>query len=248
FTTIWYQQCLRNSSSLTDTFIYNLGAALTNFSTMAFQGISYSTASVGVDGEDPVYAVFQCRGDLKVSSCYACEQIAANRLTQACQNSVGARIQLDGCFLRYDNRSFFNLDTNAIMALCNVQNTSNITVLTAIDDVMGRVLSLAPAQEGFAYSLTASFSRNLNITLGNFFAMASQGTYYSTATADIFGTDPLYAVFQCRGDLTVETCYVCVQKAAALRDTCTKSVGARIQLDGCFLRYDNRSFFSLDTD
>ncbi|KAH7284378.1 hypothetical protein KP509_34G051900 [Ceratopteris richardii] len=152
FISVIYQDCLRNSSSsLTTSFSRNLNIALGNFSTMASQGTYYSTATASASGTDPLYAVFQCRGDLTVETCYVCVQNATALLPNACPKSVGARIQLDGCFLRYDNRSFFSLDTNVRLALCNVKNDSDITTLTAIQNAMGRVISLAPQQQGFAF-------------------------------------------------------------------------------------------------
>ncbi|KAH7284546.1 hypothetical protein KP509_34G059000 [Ceratopteris richardii] len=151
FLTSWYQDCLRNSSSsLTTTFSRNLDTALRNFSTIASEGINYSATTVGLSGTDPVYAVFQCRGDLTTQSCSVCVQNATSRLPDACPKSVGARIQLEGCFVRYDNSSFFSLDSDAIELLCNVENTSDVTALTAIQNVMGKVVNLAPTQGGFA--------------------------------------------------------------------------------------------------
>ncbi|KAH7284375.1 hypothetical protein KP509_34G051600 [Ceratopteris richardii] len=152
FLSLLYQDCLRNSSSsLTASFSRNLNITLGNFSTMASQGSYYSTATTGVSGTDTLYAVFQCRGDLTVETCYVCVQNATALLPDACPKSVGARIQLDGCFLRYDNRSFFSLDTNVRLTLCNVKNNTDITALTAIQNAMGRVISLAPQQRGFAF-------------------------------------------------------------------------------------------------
>ncbi|MCO5597767.1 hypothetical protein L7F22_051849 [Adiantum nelumboides] len=146
-----YQECLRNTTLLSTAFTRNLDAALLNFTSLSSQGSKYanSTASGGSSGDDMVYAVFQCRGDLSTQSCTQCVQYAA-QLRQVCPESVGARFRLDGCFLRYDNQSFFSLDTDVVSALCNTANLSDVVTLRAIGDLMQRVTSEAPKQGGWA--------------------------------------------------------------------------------------------------
>ncbi|MCO5597764.1 hypothetical protein L7F22_051846 [Adiantum nelumboides] len=146
-----YQQCLRNTTSLSTAFTRNLNAALLNFTSLSSQGSKFanSTASGGSSGDDMVYAVFQCRGDLSTQSCTQCVQYAA-QLRQGCPESVGARFRLDGCFLRYDDQSFFSLDTDDVLASCNPANLSDVVILRAIGDLMQRVTSEAPKQGGWA--------------------------------------------------------------------------------------------------
>ncbi|KAH7373453.1 hypothetical protein KP509_17G056900 [Ceratopteris richardii] len=117
---------------------------------MASQGIKYSVATLGIPNTNPVYAAFQCCGDLTAHSCYVCVLNATHHLYDACLNSLAARVQLDGCFLRNENRSFFSLDLNYITGLCYSQETSDVTALRAIQEVMEGILSLAPKQGGFA--------------------------------------------------------------------------------------------------
>ncbi|KAH7373452.1 hypothetical protein KP509_17G056800 [Ceratopteris richardii] len=146
FPSFIYQECLVNTSSS----VASIFSALQNFSVMAVQGIKYSEASFSIYDRNPVYAAFQCRGDLTAHSCYVCVVDATHHLYGLCPNSLAARVQLDGCFLRYDNRSFFSLDLNVSFSICDSQETSDVTYLTAIQEVMEGILSLAPKQGGFA--------------------------------------------------------------------------------------------------
>ncbi|KAI5080921.1 hypothetical protein GOP47_0004104 [Adiantum capillus-veneris] len=150
-----YLQCLQNtsSSSLSSSFTRNLAAALLNFTSLSSQGASKSGMNVvGSSGPDMVYAAFQCRGDLSGQSCGECVQNATVRLPQECPQALGARVRLDGCFLRYDNQSFFELDATYVIGFCNVENTSDAATLQTIADLMDNVTNEAPKQEvdGFA--------------------------------------------------------------------------------------------------
>ncbi|KAI5070848.1 hypothetical protein GOP47_0015191 [Adiantum capillus-veneris] len=141
-----YLQCMRNTTSLSSsTFASNLNTALRNFTTLSSQGSKYGTAA----GNSGLYAVFQCRGDLSAQSCGQCVQNVTARLPQECPNSVGARIRFDACFLRYDNQSFFSLDTTYVMGYCNTANTSDVVTLSTIADLMESVTSEAPKQDGY---------------------------------------------------------------------------------------------------
>ncbi|MCO5586258.1 hypothetical protein L7F22_040197 [Adiantum nelumboides] len=81
-----------------------------------------------------VYAIFQCRGDLSAQSCGKCMENVTARLTQECAGYVGARVRLDGCFLRYDNQSFFEQDTSQMKILCNIDKASDVKIVGAIAD------------------------------------------------------------------------------------------------------------------
>ncbi|MCO5555350.1 hypothetical protein L7F22_008896 [Adiantum nelumboides] len=97
-------------------------------------------------------------------------------------------------------------------------------------------------------TLSTAFNRNLNTTLRNFISLASQGSKYgkrSTAGREM----QLYAVFQCRGDLSAQSCGKCMQNVTVrLPQECPGYVGARLRVNACFLRYDIQSFFQLDTN
>jgi hypothetical protein len=59
---------------------------------------------------------------------------------------------------------------------------------------------------------------------------------------------PMYALGQCRRDLNPTECYTCFTQARQLLSRCVPNVSGRIYLNGCFLRYDNYTFFEESVD
>lgn len=56
--------------------------------------------------------------------------------------------------------------------------------------------------------------------------------------------DKVYALAQCRGDVSTQDCSNCIQDATKqIRQRCPNQVDGRIWYDYCFLRYSNKSFF-----
>ncbi|MCO5593102.1 hypothetical protein L7F22_047108 [Adiantum nelumboides] len=138
------------SSRLSTSYSVNLDTALQNLTALSSQGTRYATTTAGSGAGNTVYAMFQCRGDQSPDLCWECMQNATVRLPQReCPNFLGARIQLDGCYLRYDNQSFFHLDTAYAKGYC-YSSTSDPVVLQVIADLVENVTKLAPQQGGFA--------------------------------------------------------------------------------------------------
>ncbi|KAK7389088.1 hypothetical protein VNO78_23920 [Psophocarpus tetragonolobus] len=59
---------------------------------------------------------------------------------------------------------------------------------------------------------------------------------------------PMYALGQCLHDLRPTECYTCFSEARQVLSRCVPKTAGRIYLDGCFLRYDNYSFFGESVD
>lgn len=91
---------------------------------------------------------------------------------------------------------------------------------------------------GFTAPNLANFIQNLNASLDDLTAQVSnQSKHFATAKATS-GTDPVYAMFQCRNYLSIPDCATCLATAAAKIRNCSTGVnGARAIYDGCFLRY-----------
>ncbi|MCO5547312.1 hypothetical protein L7F22_000760 [Adiantum nelumboides] len=143
---------MRNATSrLSSTYSRNLDTALRYLTDSSLHGARYDKITApGSGAGNTVYAMFQCRGDLGLDLCWECMRNATVRLSQReSPNSLGARIQLDGCYLRYDNQSFFQLDTAFAIGYCYAQS-SDPAALQAIADLVEKVTKLAPQQGGFA--------------------------------------------------------------------------------------------------
>ncbi|KAM3734428.1 hypothetical protein ACB098_10G014100 [Castanea mollissima] len=62
------------------------------------------------------------------------------------------------------------------------------------------------------------------------------------------GSDPVYAMFQCRKYLSMDDCIACFNAATFdIRRYCNASNGARVTYDGCFLRYESNAFYDQST-
>ncbi|TKY55220.1 Cysteine-rich receptor protein kinase 42 [Spatholobus suberectus] len=71
----------------------------------------------------PTYALGQCHRDLGPTECYTCFTLARQVLSRCVPKTAG-RIYLDGCFLRYDNYSFFreSVDPTRDINVCQSQS------------------------------------------------------------------------------------------------------------------------------
>ncbi|ESW27439.1 hypothetical protein PHAVU_003G202000 [Phaseolus vulgaris] len=67
----------------------------------------------------PMYALGQCRRDLRSTDCYKCFSQARQVLSRCVPKTAGT-IYLDGCFLRYDNYSFIreSVDPTRDIGIC----------------------------------------------------------------------------------------------------------------------------------
>ncbi|XP_011070584.1 cysteine-rich repeat secretory protein 12 [Sesamum indicum] len=65
---------------------------------------------------DVVYGLFQCRGDLSNSDCHDCVSNAVTRLGASCGGASGGALQLEGCFVRYDNTSFLGVEDKTVVS------------------------------------------------------------------------------------------------------------------------------------
>ncbi|XP_027931029.1 cysteine-rich receptor-like protein kinase 2 [Vigna unguiculata] len=97
---------------------------------------------------------------------------------------------------------------------------------------------------GFMVTNLSNFNKNLNATFADLRAhLTNQTNYFATAQATT-GTDPVYAMFQCRNYLSHTDCATCFAAAVTkIRNCSAGSNGARVIYDGCFLRYESSDFF-----
>ncbi|KAK9060203.1 hypothetical protein SSX86_020907 [Deinandra increscens subsp. villosa] len=88
-----------------------------------------------------VYGLYQCRGDISSPNCKDCVANAVNQLKSTCPMSVGGQIQLEACFLKYDNRAFFGAQgkTEACKT-CGPSIGYNSDVLNRIDGALATLV------------------------------------------------------------------------------------------------------------
>eukprot|EP00253_Pinus_taeda_P025297 PITA_25297 len=203
-----------NLNKVLDSLVNNVYA--TGFNTS-------STVAQGTNSNSTVYGLVQCRGDLDSSDCRQCASTAKANLVQVCQNTSGL-IQLDGCFLRYDDHNFYNdiESTNGTPAivLCNTGNSSQ------------------PQQ----------FTTAVRALLSNSTANARQSPkLFATDTVAAPGniSQTIYSLAQCWRDLSRTGCGSCLTFAVEnIFDCQSGALGAQFGSENCYLRYEVYEFFN----
>ncbi|KAG5529769.1 hypothetical protein RHGRI_030225 [Rhododendron griersonianum] len=88
----------------------------------------------------------------------------------------------------------------------------------------------------------SNFYTNLNDTFSQLRSQLSGVNTKFTTGQQAKGSDPVYAMAQCRDYLSTTDCVACFDAAVVLIRKCTDANGARVIYDGCFLRYESSTF------
>ncbi|KAJ1437885.1 Gnk2-homologous domain [Sesbania bispinosa] len=103
-------------------------ATFTNYNNFTIQATPAS---------DTVYGLFQCRGDLNNDQCSRCVARAVSQLNTLCFDSYGGALQLEGCFVKYDNATFLGVeDKTEVIKKCGPSIGLTSDALTRRDDVL----------------------------------------------------------------------------------------------------------------
>lgn len=98
---------------------------------------NFKVSLPGSDQNDVVYALFQCRGDISNSDCHDCVTYAVSRIGTLCGGASGGALQLDGCFVKYDNTSFLgDEDKTVVFKRCGPSIGYDSDVLTQRDALL----------------------------------------------------------------------------------------------------------------
>ncbi|KAF4398466.1 hypothetical protein G4B88_025445 [Cannabis sativa] len=93
----------------------------------------------------------------------------------------------------------------------------------------------------------ADFFSNLNATFSDLGAQLRDGDKRFATAQQARGSDPVYAMAQCRNYLSSADCAACFAAAEKQIRNCSAANGARVIYDGCFLRYETNGFFDQTT-
>ncbi|XP_043808490.1 plasmodesmata-located protein 6 isoform X1 [Manihot esculenta] len=105
-------------------------ASFTNYNNFTVQSPSSS--------QDTLYGLFQCRGDLSNGDCARCVASAVSQLGTLCLDSCGGGLQLDGCFVKFDNISYFGMeDKTVVLKKCGPPIGFESDSFTRRDAVLG---------------------------------------------------------------------------------------------------------------
>ncbi|KAL0535162.1 hypothetical protein IC582_029486 [Cucumis melo] len=210
-----FRYCSNTTFSPNSTFSSNLNT-LSSFLSSNSSRKFYHKSSV-----PPVYAHFQCRGDLNATACHHCVATATtNSSQQYCPLSVEAIIWFDDCFFRYSNQSFFSIVAEEpAMILINYQDIGEET--SSFDQIVGSALNDA---------VVKASSRKKDLK-------------FATKEAS-FGKETVYTLAQCTGDLSNSNCRKCLSNAVQnFPDCCSGKKGGRILFPSCSVRYELYPFY-----
>ncbi|KAK9272313.1 hypothetical protein L1049_002684 [Liquidambar formosana] len=168
----------------------------------------------------PIYGLAQCHQDLPYTECLLCYASIRTRLPR-CLPAVSARIYFDGCFLRYDNYSFYNESTDPLRDTVNCSSQSGSIVGE------GDKLKFAEIVRRVVDNVTETAVLN-----GGF------------AVAKVDGGDMgVYALAQCWKTVSSDGCRACLEKASNGVRGCLPSKDGRGLNAGCYLRYSTEKFY-----
>ncbi|PSS13367.1 Cysteine-rich repeat secretory protein like [Actinidia chinensis var. chinensis] len=95
----------------------NVNSLLTSLVNSA-SAANFNNFKISVPGSGPtdiVYGLFQCRGDLSNTDCQGCVANGVSQLGTLCSDATGGALQLEGCFVKYDNTAFLGGEDKAVV-------------------------------------------------------------------------------------------------------------------------------------
>ncbi|KAL4017268.1 hypothetical protein IC575_024946 [Cucumis melo] len=93
----------------------NLNSLLTSLLNSASFTLYTNFTVAGASDGDTVYGLYQCRGDLENTACAKCVTHAVAQLGSLCLDACGGALQLEGCFVKYDNVSFLGVEDKTVV-------------------------------------------------------------------------------------------------------------------------------------
>ena len=120
----------------------NLNSLITSLVNSATYSSYNKFTITGSIPDDVVYGLYQCRSDLSMPDCATCVARAVTRLGPLCPLACGGSVQLEGCFVKYDNASFIGVeDKSPAMKKCGPSDGDDA-------DRMGRRDAVLAAMSG----------------------------------------------------------------------------------------------------
>ncbi|CAH8278445.1 unnamed protein product [Arabidopsis lyrata] len=208
----------------TGVFSQNLKNLFTSLVSQSAQS-SYASVTSGTDNTTAVIGVFQCRGDLHNAECYDCVSKIPKLVSKLCGGGgddgnvvVAARVQLAGCYLRYEISGFRQTSgTEMLFRICGKKDSSDPGFVGKRETAFGM------AENGVKSGSSGGGGAGGGGGGGGFYA----GQYES-----------VYVLGQCEGSLGNSDCGECVKDGfEKAKSECGDSNSGQVYLLKCFVSY-----------
>ncbi|KAL8101747.1 cold-responsive protein kinase 1-like [Apium graveolens] len=220
------RECSQSNSGNPNEFFGNLNVTFADIRRqLSVDKKHFATAQLA-STSNAVFSLFQCRNYLSTADCIACFDIATVDIRKICNLANGARVIYDGCFLRYEGRTFY---TEIEFGLSSEVCSGNGSV---------------PAEDAFKLVAVKLLKDLADATpkIKSYFAVAKRQVFAGGPSEKASGT--VYAVAQCTGTVSQGDCEKCLMGAYTNIQTCLPLPGGSSAAGGCFLRYNASSFFA----
>ncbi|KAI9118018.1 hypothetical protein K1719_010350 [Acacia pycnantha] len=132
-----YGGCTQQQFTTNSAYESNLDSLLTSLVNSATYSAYNNFTILGSSAPDVVYGLYQCRGDLSMPDCAACVAHAVTRAGVLCEQRCGGAVQLEGCYVKYDNATFLGVeDKTVVLKKCGPSVGYNSDAMASRDAVL----------------------------------------------------------------------------------------------------------------
>ncbi|XP_071715820.1 cysteine-rich receptor-like protein kinase 2 [Rutidosis leptorrhynchoides] len=176
----------------------------------------FATAVTGT-APDAAYGLLQCYGDLTITDCILCFD-SAHYVVSRCFPATGSTVYQDGCFMRFQNYSFYEEYSRPSDTRICGNTTRKITVFQdlAKEAVSNAVRDALISSEYFARETMVSGTSN----------------------------ESVYVLANCWKILNASSCKTCLETASKSIVQCLPWSEGRALMTGCFMRYSDTDFLN----
>ncbi|XP_076884793.1 cysteine-rich receptor-like protein kinase 2 [Bidens hawaiensis] len=178
---------------------------------------NFATANVGA-APDANYGLVQCYGDLSTTDCILCYD-SAHFVISRCFPSTGGIVYQDGCFMRFQNYSFYE----------EIEGPSDTTIC-------GNTTRKSSVFQDSARQAVSNAVRDA-LTGGGYFAREE-------VTRPRTVNESAYVLANCWQTLSANACRACLEAASEAVLQCLPWSEGRALMTGCFLRYSDTDFLN----
>ncbi|CAN4081744.1 unnamed protein product [Withania somnifera] len=155
-----------------------------------------------------IYVLAQCMDDLSKEDCQICFSTINTQLP-GCFPRISGRVFFDGCFMRFENYSFFyeSSSSHDVKRCSDAVNLKNDQLRDVATKVVKDVVAMAPVNAGFAEGRRKAYDLSV------------------------------YGMAICWNTLDEKACSDCLSNASTAILDCLPSIEARSLSVGCYFRY-----------